>query len=67
MTFSSPYLELLKNRINLRTIPFSERGSRLMVFRDNAPGNAFCAQIASSRRRDDIHLHTVVVLDRDSL
>jgi hypothetical protein len=28
----SPYLELLKNRINLRQIPFSERGSRLMVF-----------------------------------
>ena len=35
MTFSSPYLELLKNRINLQTIPFSERGSRLMVFRGN--------------------------------
>ncbi len=30
---SSPFLELLKNRINLRQIPFSERGSRLMVFR----------------------------------
>jgi putative isomerase len=30
--FESPYLELLKNRINLRQIPFSERGSRLMVF-----------------------------------
>jgi hypothetical protein len=28
-----PYLELLKNRINLRSIPFSERGSRLLVFR----------------------------------
>ena len=34
--FQSPYLELLKNRINLRQIPFSERGSRLMVFgKDN--------------------------------
>ncbi len=30
--FSSPFLELLKNRINLRHIPFSERGSRLLVF-----------------------------------
>jgi hypothetical protein len=30
--FRSPYLELLKNRINLRQIPFSERGSRLLVF-----------------------------------
>jgi putative isomerase len=35
MPFSSPYLELLKNRINLRQIPFSERGSRLMVFHSN--------------------------------
>ncbi len=29
----SSYLELLKNRINLTKIPFSERGSRLMFFR----------------------------------
>ena len=36
MTFDhSPYLELLKNRINLRNIPFSERGSRMMVFRSD--------------------------------
>ena len=33
MTTDSPYLALLKNRISLRQIPFSERGSRLMVFR----------------------------------
>jgi len=32
---SSPYLQLLKNRINLRQIPFSERGSRLLVFLEN--------------------------------
>jgi glycogen debranching enzyme len=32
---NSPYLALLKNRINLRQIPFSERGSRLLVFRSN--------------------------------
>jgi putative isomerase len=31
----SPYLNLLKNRINLRKIPFSERGSRMMVFRSD--------------------------------
>ena len=31
----SPYLELLKDRINLRRIPFSERGSRLLLFQDN--------------------------------
>jgi hypothetical protein len=33
----SPYLKLLQNRINLVSIPFSERGSRLMVFlQDNS-------------------------------
>jgi len=32
---NSPYLELLKNRINLRQIPFSDRGSRLLVFRSD--------------------------------
>jgi len=32
---NSIYINLLKNRINLRQIPFSERGSRLMVFRSN--------------------------------
>ncbi len=31
----SPYLDLLKNRIDLRSIPFSERGSRMMVFRSD--------------------------------
>lgn len=29
---TSPYLNLLKNRIDLREIPFSDRGSRLLVF-----------------------------------
>lgn len=31
----SPYLTLLKDRINLRRIPFSERGARLLVFGSN--------------------------------
>lgn len=31
----SPYLELLKNRINLQQIPFSERGSRLLLFQND--------------------------------
>ncbi|HEY5982238.1 MAG TPA: trehalase family glycosidase [Anaerolineales bacterium] len=35
MSFQSPLLELLKNRINLRQSPFSTRASRLMVFRSN--------------------------------
>ena len=30
-----PFLAALKDRINLRQIPFSDRGSRLMVFREN--------------------------------
>lgn len=33
LVFNSPYLSLLKDRIDLRSIPFSERGSRLLVFR----------------------------------
>ncbi len=33
--FQSPYLLLLKNRIDLHHVPFSDRGSRLMVFRTN--------------------------------
>ena len=32
---SSPILNVLKNRINLRQIPFTERGSRLLVFHEN--------------------------------
>ncbi len=32
MDVDSKYLNLLKNRINLRQIPFSERGSRLLIF-----------------------------------
>jgi hypothetical protein len=33
---TSPFLDLLKDRIDLGRIPFSERGSRLMVFRGNS-------------------------------
>ena len=36
LTFQSPYLELLKDYINLRDVPFTERGSRLLVFRTNS-------------------------------
>ena len=32
---NSEYLTLLKDRINLRQIPFSERGSRLLIFQSN--------------------------------
>ena len=32
---SSEYLNLLKDRINLREIPFSERGSRLLIFQSD--------------------------------
>jgi len=35
MNINSEYLNLLKDRINLREIPFSERGSRLLVFQSN--------------------------------
>ena len=32
---NSEYLNLLKNRVNLHQIPFSERGSRLLIFKSN--------------------------------
>jgi hypothetical protein len=32
---NSKYLNLLKDRINLRQIPFSERGSRLLIFQSD--------------------------------
>ncbi len=32
MDVGSKHLNLLKDRINLRQIPFSERGSRLLIF-----------------------------------
>ena len=35
MSLDSPYLNLLKNRINLRQIPFSDRASRLLVFQSD--------------------------------
>ena len=35
MRVNSEYLNLLKDRINLRQIPFSERGSRLLIFQSN--------------------------------
>ena len=35
MSSESPFNALLKNRINLKQSPFSERASRLMVFRSN--------------------------------
>ena len=31
---SSPYLQLLKNRVDLSEVPFTERGSRLLVLRE---------------------------------
>ena len=41
---SSIYLQMLKNRINLRQIPFSERGSRLLVFLENQHFNVRLAE-----------------------
>src|SRR5215211_9186855 len=32
---NSEYLNLLKDRVNLREIPFSERGSRLLIFQSD--------------------------------
>ncbi len=62
MNVVSPYLNLLKNRINLGTIPFSERGSRLMVFRTDHHLSVRLAerwfkldqQLSSYRKREPI-------------
>lgn len=32
---NSAYLRLLKNRVNLRQVPFTDRGSRLLVYQDD--------------------------------
>jgi putative isomerase len=48
----STYLDMLMNRINLCDIPFSERGSRLMVFRNDSSLSIRLAErwLKSSRR-----------------
>ena len=59
---ASPYLELLKNRVNLTKIPFSERSSRLMFFRTDDSFAVRLAerwfkldgQLASYRKREPI-------------
>jgi putative isomerase len=38
LTVNSPYLSTLQNRINLETIPFTERGSRLLIFKEPGKG-----------------------------
>lgn len=40
---TSPYLQLLKHRLDLHHVPFSDRGSRLMVFRKD---NHFYVRLA---------------------
>jgi putative isomerase len=35
MALESPFFELLKNRVNLVDVPFTDRGSRLLVFKAN--------------------------------
>lgn len=36
MRVESPYLRMLKDRIDLRQIPFTDRGSRLLLYRNNS-------------------------------
>jgi putative isomerase len=37
----SPYLTLLRNRIDITRVPFSDRGSRLMVYKDESPSRLY--------------------------
>ena len=39
-----PFLQQLKDRINLKEIPFSERGSRLLVFSNASTLNVRLAE-----------------------
>lgn len=43
---SSPFLGTLKNRIQLEQIPFSDRGSRLLVYRDQRHPHALYIKLA---------------------
>ncbi|MBC8076764.1 MAG: hypothetical protein H7Y32_11870 [Chloroflexales bacterium] len=43
---TSPYLQLLKNRLDLTNIPFSDRGSRLLVYRDRTRPDALYVKLA---------------------
>lgn len=38
-TITSPYLNLLRNHIDITHVPFSDRGSRLLVFQE--PGQSW--------------------------
>ena len=43
-TVNSQYLNLLKNRIDLHEIPFSDRGSRLLIFYSNGQFTVLLAE-----------------------
>jgi hypothetical protein len=43
---SSTYLQLLRNRLDLSSIPFSDRGSRLLVYRDRTRPDALYVKLA---------------------
>jgi len=43
---TSPYLRLLENRIQLDRVPFSDRGSRLLVYRDRRTSHALFVKLA---------------------
>ncbi len=43
---TSPYLRALENRIQLENIPFSDRGSRLLVYRDRRMRHALYVKLA---------------------
>jgi hypothetical protein len=43
---ASPYLRALENRIRIQDIPFSDRGSRLLVYRDRRTPHALYIKLA---------------------
>jgi hypothetical protein len=57
MSVNSEYLHLLRDRINLRQIPFSERGSRLLIEGLQRSGYVDLARELRWRRLDLINSH----------
>jgi putative isomerase len=53
MSALSPYLELLRNRVNLVDVPFTERGSRLLVY---GSGQRFSVRLAERWFKQDLQL-----------
>lgn len=65
MQVHSPYLLKLRNRLNLRAIPFSERGSRIMLFCEDSRFHIRLAERWAAWERELGHYRRRAPLIRD--